>query len=432
MDNSVDGMGAADFEQEPGWNADGNLGEDLALAADLEPMDSLLEELLAQSAEGAVAMPEEEELKAAPVQAEAAVPSMDAAEEPPSAIVVETAGVVAEAWDDQPPEPDEADWAPAIPAFLDSSEEPRNDSVAAAEEAAAIEEPAALDLSAPEFPAWTQPPPEPLLAPAPEIEEPEEQPEPVAAAPEEPVTGTFDLQPVEPEPVDSATEDFARPVEDVLAELATIVARRGAARWAETKQAEQPARPALPPQPPLDEVLARVDAALAAAPALPAPADAAATPHRQFSQLDDYVVFTLAGVDYAIPVRDVAEIGRMPAITRVPNVPDFVRGLTNLRGEVVPVLSLLALLGTREAATSAQGRVLFLQTAARGAAAGLVVDEVRGIERIESQHLESVSGLVDDKLTSVLRGVHGRGDRLLNVLDLGQLFKTEEFLRLQA
>jgi purine-binding chemotaxis protein CheW len=431
MDNSVDGMGT-EFELEPDWNTtNGSPGEDLALAADLEPMDSLLEELLAQSV-NEVPTPADEEVEAV-VSVEPAVTAVVEALAPDP---VEVEATQAEAWDDQPPEPDEADWAPVLPAFLNSSEEDsQNDlAAAAAEEAAAIEEPVALDLSAPEFPAWTQPPPEPLLAPAPEIDEEEQtQPEAVAeAAPEEPVTGTFDLQPVEPEPVDAATEDFARPVEDVLAELASIVAKRGAARWAEAKQAEQPARPALPPQPPIEEVLARLDAALAAAPALPAPKDGAATPHRQFSQLDDYVVFTLAGVDYAIPVRDVAEIGRLPVITRVPNVPDFVRGLTNLRGEVVPVLSLLALLGTRETAPSAQGRVLFLQTAARGAAAGLVVDEVRGIERIESQHLESVSGLVDDKLTSVLRGVHGRGDRLLNVLDLGQLFKTEEFLRLQA
>ena len=166
----------------------------------------------------------------------------------------------------------------------------------------------------------------------------------------------------------------------------------------------------------------------APAPAGPAPA----TPHRQFSQLDDYVVFSLSGGDYAIPVRDVAEIGRIPVITRIPNVPDFIRGLTNLRGEVVPLLNLPTLLGLQDTHPSVRGRVLFLHGGARGSATGLVVDEVKGIQRIQSTQLEQVSGLVDDKVTSVLRGVHGRGDRLLNVLDLEQLFAMPEFRQLET
>ena len=61
-----------------------------------------------------------------------------------------------------------------------------------------------------------------------------------------------------------------------------------------------------------------------------------------------------------------------------------------------------------------------------------MVDEVKGIQRIQSTQLEQVSGLVDDKVTSVLRGVHGRGDRLLNVLDLEQLFAMPEFRQLET
>lgn len=190
---------------------------------------------------------------------------------------------------------------------------------------------------------------------------------------------------------------------------------------------EQPERSS----PPLDDLIRGIDAQLEAVAPVAAPVEQPAVTHKQFSQLDDYVVFTLSGGDYALPVRDVAEIGRVPTVTKVPNVPEFVRGITNLRGEIVPVLNLPQLLGLQETAPTARGRVLFLQARDQVAASGLMVDEVKGIQRIPSQQLEHVTGLVDDKVTSVLRGVHGRGDRLLNVLDLEQVFRLEEFQKFE-
>lgn len=186
-----------------------------------------------------------------------------------------------------------------------------------------------------------------------------------------------------------------------------------------------------PAQAGLEELIGSIDEGLERAAPISAAAEQPAIVHKQFSQLDDYVVFSLSGGDYALPVRDVAEIGRVPGVTKVPNVPEFVRGITNLRGEIVPVLNLPVLLGLQESAPTARGRVLFLQAREPVAAAGLLVDEVKGIQRIPSQQLEQVGGLVDDKVTSVLRGVHGRGDRLLNILDLEQVFRLEEFQRFE-
>ncbi|MCC6390909.1 MAG: purine-binding chemotaxis protein CheW [Bryobacterales bacterium] len=234
----------------------------------------------------------------------------------------------------------------------------------------------------------------------------------------------FFLAPIEADKPEE--EPVAEPVDE---RAAIFGAEEPAAEVAAVPEPEMPA----PPQPALEELVAGIDHALESAPAIAAAAEPAApTVHKQYSQLDDYVVFSLAGSDYAVPVRDVAEIGRVPSITRVPNVPDFMRGITNLRGEVVPVINLPGLLGLQDSAPSARGRVLFLQARERVSPTGLIVDEVKGIQRIQSQQLEQVTGLVDDKVTSVLRGVHGRGDRLLNVLDLEQLFGLQEFEQLAS
>ncbi|MCS7025719.1 MAG: chemotaxis protein CheW [Bryobacteraceae bacterium] len=199
----------------------------------------------------------------------------------------------------------------------------------------------------------------------------------------------------------------------------------------EQPELEQPPAVALGPQPALEDVIQAIDDALAQAPSLNLATDTPAVAHRQYSQLDDYVVFSLCGTDYAVSVGDVAEIGRVPAISRVPNVPEFIRGLTNLRGEVVPVLSLQLLLGVQEGPAGGKGRVLFLRSRDGIAASALLVDDVKGIQRIPSQQLEQVTGLMDDKVTSVLRGVHGRGDRLLNILDLERLFQLQEIRQLE-
>jgi purine-binding chemotaxis protein CheW len=62
-------------------------------------------------------------------------------------------------------------------------------------------------------------------------------------------------------------------------------------------------------------------------------------------QQDTCIVFSLDGTRYAFPIRSVLEVDAMPRITAVPNVPDFVCGVTNVRGEVIAVLDLRLLLG---------------------------------------------------------------------------------------
>lgn len=207
-------------------------------------------------------------------------------------------------------------------------------------------------------------------------------------------------------------------------------------RWpgleaAEEARLDQAARP-LPPQPPIDLLFAAIDEALESAHfVIPAAEGPSPSVSRQRSQWHDYIVFSMSGGEYAVPVGDIAEIARVPLVTRVPNVPDFVRGVTNLRGEIIPVLNLALLVGLPDTTQASRGRVLFVQARRGVSPAALLVDDVKGIQRLQSQQFEQVNGLVDDKLSLVLRGVHGRGDRLLNILDLEQLFRLPEIRQLE-
>lgn len=317
----------------------------------------------------------------------------------------------------------------AEPEFFSAAEQFTSDAEDGPDPALELEDALACLAPAVEEPVAEEPVEEPMSMDALlselaiEYGEPEDVPEP---------SDFLELSEFDPQ-ADSGSDGFDEPIEEPQAfDLDPVRADSGQPLPAFLADADlsEVYEPSF--EPPLDELIQNIDAELERAPALVAPAEPLPVLHRQYSQLDDYVVFGLSGTDYAVPVRDIAEIGRVPSITRIPNVPAFIRGITNLRGEVVPVLNLPALLGLQESVLSARGRVLFLQARERVAATGLLVDEVKGIQRIPSQQLEQVTGLVDDKVTAVLRGVHGRGDRLLNVMDLEQLFQLQEFRQLEA
>jgi hypothetical protein len=90
----------------------------------------------------------------------------------------------------------------------------------------------------------------------------------------------------------------------------------------------------------LDQLLGGPEeSALADGPAFDLPAQAAEA-RASRGREDQHVVFGLAGNTYAIPIDSVREIGRPPAMTSVPNVPDWVLGLVNVRGDIVSLVDL--------------------------------------------------------------------------------------------
>jgi purine-binding chemotaxis protein CheW len=142
-------------------------------------------------------------------------------------------------------------------------------------------------------------------------------------------------------------------------------------------------------------------------------------------------VFLLAGTRYAIPIRNVMEMDTMPRTTWVPNVPSFVRGVTNVRGEIISVLDLRSLFGLERWEFAERGRILIVRTADQQTAA-LAVDEVRGTASLSLHALETPTGPIHDKVMSLLLGVGEYQDQVLNVLDVDKMFRTREIQQFTA
>ncbi len=152
-----------------------------------------------------------------------------------------------------------------------------------------------------------------------------------------------------------------------------------------------------------------------------------ASPQGELLQL---VSFHLEGEEYGLDILRVQEIIRVQQLTRVPNSPDFVEGVINLRGTVIPVVSLRKRFGLSQGPGDERSRIVVVEV--NGNVLGFLVDSVSEVLRIPAETVEAPL-----RLTKVEReyvsGVGKLDDRLLILLDLNCLMTgTEEAKTMHA
>jgi purine-binding chemotaxis protein CheW len=106
------------------------------------------------------------------------------------------------------------------------------------------------------------------------------------------------------------------------------------------------------------------------------------------AEICQYVSFFLRDEEYAIPILQCREIVRISSITRVPEAPDHVRGVVNLRGRIVPAVDTRKRLGLESAPLTARSRLIVVEVAGRLFA--LIVDRVARILKVDAVTVESL------------------------------------------
>ena len=139
------------------------------------------------------------------------------------------------------------------------------------------------------------------------------------------------------------------------------------------------------------------------------------------------VTFLLGQEEYGIPIARIQEIDRLSKITQTPKAPKFVEGVTNLRGEVIPVLSTRTLFALEAKASDDHTRVIIVDLA--GAKTGLVVDSVKQVLSISKRNIapppESISNGVDGQFISGIGKVED-GKRMIVLLDVEKVLTRGE------
>jgi len=136
-------------------------------------------------------------------------------------------------------------------------------------------------------------------------------------------------------------------------------------------------------------------------------------------EMIQFIVIRLGDESYGIDIRYIDNIVRMQQITRVPQVAEYLKGVINIRGEIVPVMSLRRKMGIADDEITDKTRIIILKTA-DGDLVGIIVDQVNQVLTLSSNNIEKVGydSKSKEKKNSFISGVGHHENGLVSILDL--------------
>jgi purine-binding chemotaxis protein CheW len=146
-----------------------------------------------------------------------------------------------------------------------------------------------------------------------------------------------------------------------------------------------------------------------------------------------YLTFKLADETFGIDVLKAQEIVRMLKVTRVPRAPEFVRGVVNLRGKVIPVLDLRRKFALPPVDDGERTCIVVTQITVRPGetmAMGAIVDEVSDVLDITDEQIEAVPAFGADVEAELILGVGKLEDQVVLLLDIDKLLSGVETVQM--
>ncbi len=142
-----------------------------------------------------------------------------------------------------------------------------------------------------------------------------------------------------------------------------------------------------------------------------------------------YLTFLLAGEEYGLDILKVREIIGIMDITKVPQTPDFVRGVVNLRGKVIPVIDLRSKFRLPSVPYNDQTCIIVVDV---GGLMGVIVDTVQEVHNILNEEIEEPPNLGASVDTSYFLGMAKVNREVKILLDIDRIMTSEELVQLDA
>lgn len=137
------------------------------------------------------------------------------------------------------------------------------------------------------------------------------------------------------------------------------------------------------------------------------------------NDVTQFVVVNIGDEQYGIDIQYIDNIVRMQHITRVPKVSPYLRGVINLRGEVIPVMSLRIKMGLEADEVTKSTRIIIIKI--NHESIGLIVDSVKEVVNIDMNEVEKVS--FENREDSYVMGIGKQESGLISLLDLGAVLQ---------
>ena len=144
-------------------------------------------------------------------------------------------------------------------------------------------------------------------------------------------------------------------------------------------------------------------------------------------QSEQYLTFTLGEETYALDIFRVCEVLEFTKATKVPRTPDFMRGVINLRGKVVPVIDLNLKFELPQSETTVNTCVIIVEVSLGGEALtlGALADSVREVMEISTEHIEPPPKIGTKLRLDFIKGMGRHNDEFLIILDIDKIFSPE-------
>jgi len=141
-------------------------------------------------------------------------------------------------------------------------------------------------------------------------------------------------------------------------------------------------------------------------------------------ELLQLVTFRIGDEEFAVDILRVQEINRMLEVTRVPNAPEHIEGVINLRGKVIPIIDLRSRFGLAKKDKDKNTRIVVVEVS--GKIVGFIVDAVREVLRIPKSITEPTPKIATSAAADYITAVGKLDDRLLILLDLDKVLSAQE------
>ena len=136
------------------------------------------------------------------------------------------------------------------------------------------------------------------------------------------------------------------------------------------------------------------------------------------------VTFRLGSGEYAIDIMQAKEIIKMEKITLIPNAPDFVEGVINLRGNIIPIIDLKKRFNLEETEGDKNTGIIIVKI--EDVDMGIIIDSISKVVSISNSDIQPPPPMLSGIGQKYIKGVGKLEDKLLVVLDLEKLFTTDE------
>lgn len=131
------------------------------------------------------------------------------------------------------------------------------------------------------------------------------------------------------------------------------------------------------------------------------------------------VAFKLRKEEYGVSILNVQEIKNLTDITRVPFAPEYIKGVINLRGSVLPVIDLKKRIGLEEMPYTESTRIVIMKI--DEISIGMIVDAVTEVLSIDPMHIDTTKSISDNDGNRFISGIGNINDRLVIMLNLDEI-----------